>query len=80
MVSVPANIVEGQARSSKKEFQQFLYIANGSLVEAEYYLELARDLKYIDETTFERLNQEREIVGNLLQGLIRSLRRSLFST
>jgi four helix bundle protein len=32
-VSVVANILEGQARQSKKEFKQFLSIANGSLVE-----------------------------------------------
>ena len=31
-VSVVANILEGQARISKKEFKQFLSLANGSLV------------------------------------------------
>ena len=32
-VSYPSNIAEGAARSSKKEFVQFLYIALGSLSE-----------------------------------------------
>ena len=38
VVSVAANIVEGQVRNTSKSFLQFLNIANGSLVEVEYYL------------------------------------------
>lgn len=72
IVSVAANIVEGQARSSRKEFLQFLYIANGSLVESEYYFDLAKDLHYIDESERATLQNKRIIVGNLLHGLIRS--------
>jgi len=75
VISVVANIVEGQARASKKEFLQFLYISNGSLVEVEYYCELTRDLDYIDQKTFELLNEKRIVVGNLLHGLIKSLKR-----
>lgn len=74
-VSVVANIVEGQARASKKEFLQFLYISNGSLVEVEYYIELLKDLGYIDEKSFLLLHERRVVVGNLLTGLIRSLKR-----
>lgn len=74
VISVVANIVEGQARASKKEFLQFLYISNGSLVEVEYYCELARDLDYIDQKMFMLLNERRVVVGNLLHGLIRSLK------
>jgi len=75
VVSVVANIVEGQARSSRKEFLQFLYISNGSLVEVEYYCELARDLDYIDQNTYTLLNEKRIVVGSLLHGLIRSIKR-----
>ncbi|MFZ4694257.1 MAG: four helix bundle protein [Verrucomicrobiia bacterium] len=38
---VPANIAEGKARSSARDFAHFLAIARGSLVEAETYLLLA---------------------------------------
>jgi four helix bundle protein len=34
-VSIPSNISEGAARSSKKELIQFLYVALGSLAELE---------------------------------------------
>lgn len=74
VISVAANIVEGQARASRKEFLQFLNISNGSLVEVEYYCELGRDLNYIDQKTFILLNEKRVVVGNLLHGLIRSLK------
>ena len=40
-VSVPSNIAEGAARSSKKEFIQFLYIALGSLAELETQMIIA---------------------------------------
>ena len=46
-VSVAVNIVEGNSRGHKKEFLQFLYLANGSLEETKYHLMLAKDLGYI---------------------------------
>ncbi|OGY23412.1 MAG: hypothetical protein A2172_04250 [Candidatus Woykebacteria bacterium RBG_13_40_15] len=73
-VSVAANIVEGQVKNSRKSFIQALNIANGSLVEAEYYLELARELKFLDTKGFDKLDRQRVIVGNLLNGLIKSLK------
>lgn len=53
--SVPANIVEGSARKTNKEFCQFLVQARGSLVETQYFLELSKDLKYITEDEFNNL-------------------------
>jgi four helix bundle protein len=37
-VSIPANIVEGHSRNSKKEFIRFCFISRGSLEELRYYL------------------------------------------
>lgn len=46
-VSFPSNIAEGAARSSPKEFIQFLYIALGSLSEIETQVMIAERLGYV---------------------------------
>ena len=72
-VSVPANIAEGHARSSRKEFLHFLSISLGSLAELETHLTIANRLSYVTE------EKTKQILGqtNLLGKRIRSLQRSL---
>ena len=77
-VSVPSNIAEGAARSSKKEFGHFLAIARGSLSELETQLEIAKQLGYlVDEQTTE---QHVDKIFALLSGLIRSNKAKLSSS
>jgi len=49
VVSVPANIAEGQARSTPKDFANFLMMAKGSLNETETLLLVATRQKCLDE-------------------------------
>jgi|SRR5579884_1839169 len=70
VVSIVANIVEGNARNHQKEYIQFLYLSNGSLEEAKYHLLLARDLGYFSTDQYEELQNQAELVGKLLFGLM----------
>ncbi|MDH5507839.1 MAG: four helix bundle protein [Anaerolineae bacterium] len=75
-VSVPANIAEGYAYQREKQFARFLRIAQGSLAEVEYYLFLAKDLAYISEETYAKVEKLRGEVGYLLHRLIKSVQQS----
>jgi four helix bundle protein len=48
--SVPANIAEGHARATRKDFANFVAIAKGSLMETETFLMLAVRLSYLSQS------------------------------
>jgi len=48
-LSIPTNIAEGFNGFQNKEYKQFLYIALGSCAELETQIEIAKELKYINE-------------------------------
>ena len=49
-ISVPANIAEGYGRkNSDKEFKHFLRYAMGSANEVKVYIDMTKDLSYIDQ-------------------------------
>jgi len=73
-VSVAANIVEGSKRQHLNEYIQMLYIAQGSLSETNYYLLLAKDLKYLSDTEYQKIFNQSEEIGKMLSGLIKSLK------
>ena len=73
-VSVPSNIAEGKGRVSDRELTQFVCHARGSLFEIETQLQLAERLGYVAKDDFESLHKETVRVGQMLNGLIRSLR------
>ena len=76
-VSIPANIVEGHKRRSKREFANFISIAEGSLEELKYYLQLSKDLGFITENLAEPLYQRAEEIGRMLSGLKSHVKREL---
>jgi len=72
--SVPANIAEGCGRNGRAELARFLDISLGSASELEYHLLLARDLKYLDESTWTTLTDGTVEVKRMLAGFLKSLR------
>jgi len=72
--SVPANIVEGNARYSRKEYIQFLIIARASLEEARYHGLLAKDLQYIEASDYDQFEAKAERISRMLNSFIRSLK------
>jgi len=72
VVSVPANIAEGAARKSKKEFAQFLHISQGSLSELDTHLEVAKRLEYLSEDKIHSSDVLMERIDKMLTGLIKS--------
>jgi four helix bundle protein len=68
-ISVPANIVEGHKRAGRREFNNFLSIAEGSLEELKYYALLAQDLAYGSKPHLEIVYRGAEEVGRMLHGL-----------
>jgi four helix bundle protein len=55
-----------------KEFVNFLHIAQGSLSELDTQIELAKQLKYIEEESWKDLDITMERIDKMLTGLIRS--------
>jgi len=72
-VSVPSNIAEGAARQTKKEFINFLHIAQGSLSELDTQLELAHRLGYLNEKSRANFDGRMEQIDKMLTGLMRHL-------
>ncbi len=73
-VSIAGNIAEGAARQSVKEFTQFLYISLGSQQELETQLLISTNLMFISKEDYQNISREAEIVGKLLNGLIKSIK------
>ena len=76
-VSVAANIAEGAARKSSKEFLQFLSNSQGSASEIDTELLIAWRLGYLPENDYKDLYGNLDDVGRMITGLSQSLRRKI---
>ena len=72
-VSIPANIAEGAARSSNKEFAYFLSNAQGSTSECETELLVGYRLGYLSEAKYLSLGAKSDDLGKMLIGLRRKV-------
>src|SRR5437867_7228669 len=73
--SVPANIVEGSSRESKKDYLHFLYIARGSLSETQYFIHLSRRLGYLSNDEADKMHAQTKQTFGCLHGLIRAVEK-----
>ena len=72
-VSIPANIAEGSAKSSNKDFARFLEMSIGSSFELETELIIALNLKYIDSVVFTNIETKINEIQKMINGFKQSL-------
>ena len=71
--SAAANIAEGSAKRGSREFRRILDISIGSIAELAFILRLARDLTYLSDDSWNRLDELRRRAGFLTWRLYRSI-------
>lgn len=75
LFSIPANIAEGAARQSNKEFAHFLSNAQGSASELETELLIAYRLDYLSEDNYQKMGATLDSIGRMIIGLSQHLKR-----
>jgi four helix bundle protein len=75
-VSVAANIVEGCARSTQKEYVRFVEIAYGSARELQYEISLCARLGFFTNESGVTLQDQCTAVAKALSGLLRVFRET----
>ena len=74
-VSIPSNIAEGSARTTKKDFSHFLAIALGSAAELETQLIISRNLGFLQDTVLDDLVLELTSIRRMTLGLRKSINK-----
>ena len=77
VVSIPSNIAEGSGRVSLKEKMHFVEIAYGSLMEVYCQLQIAVDLKFINEVELESIRTRFSQISSMLTGLRSAFQKRL---
>lgn len=76
--SIPLNIAEGYVkRSSQQEFKRFLEMALGSSNEVAVLLDLARDLKYIEEDQYIKASETYDEISRMISGMIKRIKSQI---
>ena len=73
VVSIAANIAEGQARQHRKEFLQHLAIARGSLAEVHTLIVVSQRLQYVSDEQVAELEKQLGEIARPLNGLMSKL-------
>ncbi|OGL99635.1 hypothetical protein A2318_01505 [Candidatus Uhrbacteria bacterium RIFOXYB2_FULL_45_11] len=75
-LSISTNIVEGQAKLSPKDFVRYLNIAEGSSKESAHLLEFSFSIGYLDQESYQILEDMRSKADYLLKRLRKSQQSS----
>jgi four helix bundle protein len=78
-VSISSNIAEGSSRSSRIDFNRFIEIAYGSLLESVSELRIGQKREFVSNTAFERTYKEAEELAKMLSGLRRTIKSTVKS-
>jgi len=73
VLSVAANIAEGNGRFTKPDRKNFFVIARGSAQECVPLLEIARRRGFIDDARHAELRTDLETIAKMISGLIKGL-------
>jgi four helix bundle protein len=68
-VSILANIAEGAARETDKDYAHFITISQGSLSELDALFEISLELKMITEDDYNNITVKIDKIAALLAGL-----------
>lgn len=74
VVSIPSNLAEGAARSGRKEFLQFINIAQGSLSELDAQVELSKEWGFLDQKNYNNILAELKMISRQLFGLAKAIK------
>jgi four helix bundle protein len=72
-ISIPSNISEGYGRNSLNDYIRFLNISVGSLYEVQTQIEIAFNLKYIENEQFKSIYDSTREIERMMSSLIRKL-------
>ncbi|MFY9790569.1 MAG: four helix bundle protein [Candidatus Sulfotelmatobacter sp.] len=78
--SMGANIAEGCGKQGNNELHRFLYIASGSASELDYHLLLARDLMYLSNEDYHRMDQNLTEARRMLTALLHKVSADRLAT
>ena len=75
VVSISSNIAEGAGRESVKEFKQFLNIARGSSYELETQLRISKNMGYISNVDYKKVEIKLVMIEKMIYALIKTLKK-----
>jgi four helix bundle protein len=75
-VSIPANIAEGHARATRRDYAHFISISRGSAAELETLLLLARRTEFLQKNVVDRLVANTEEIARMLNRLHARLKQA----